>query len=388
MTTYKDLIDALVDFLGANNTKEGERFARRAVLNAYTAMATGHSWQYYWNRMRLITVPSQTAGTIQYIDATRICTLTPDGIAGDPQTFPSAATLPFYNLILDSFILKIAARIDPLNLLVDPSTPLGYDQLPGSAYTLYRDTYPCPSDFRTGDELINLNNTGPLNYLHPREWLTSQRLRRGPATPRIYTFIGDTNYFGTMECKLFPAPDITYEFDCLYQRLPRPIVITEYNAGLVSSVSGSPTITGSGTAWSASMIGSVIRLSYDTINIPTGLGGLNPAAFEAIITAVNSPTSITIGVNAPLTLTGVKESISDPIDIEPGAMSVFMMRECEKQMRILRRMRSLPEENAVYMEAQTKAWEADARNIGRRAAGMSLGFPQRLANMPRGVDVS
>jgi hypothetical protein len=386
MISYKDLIDASVDYLGAANTREGERFARRAVLNAYNALATGHAWQYYWQRGRITSVPQQTAGTIQYTDSTGLVTLTPDGTMGDPQTFPANVT--FYNIVLNSFILNISQSIDSLNLIVDPGTRLGADLPAGNPYTLYRDTYPLPSDFRTADELINLNNTGPLNYLHPREWLTSQRLRRGPATPRIYTFTGDKLYFGAMECKLFPAPDQNYSFDFLYQRLPRPIVITEYNAGTASSVSGSPTINGSGVAWSSAMIGSLVRLSYDSINIPTGPSGTNPAAFEALITAVPTPSSLTIAVNAPLTLSGVKHAISDPIDIEPGSMYTLLIRECEKQMRILRRMRALPEELQLYAEAQTKAWEADARNIGRRAAGMSLGFPQRLANMPRGVDIS
>lgn len=383
LTTYKDLIDGLIDYVGGANTKETERKARRAVQNAYTEMVSSHSWSYLWNRSRVMTVPQQTSGdgsSIQYTDATATVVLTGD-------TWPSWTS--YGCIILDQFIMNVGTVLnDGVTLILDPATTLGYDLAAGSPYTLYRDAYPTPADFRTADELINLNNTGPLNFLHPREWMNSQRLRRGPSTPRIYTFMGDKKYPNAMVLKLFPAPDLLYEFDYLYQRFARPLSIIEYTTGSATLAANSTTVNGSGTNWTPNMVGSVIRFSYDSVNIPTGLGGYNPAAFESLITAVPTSTSITLTSTPTISLAGVKHSISDPADIEDVSQHILLLRTCEMQMRLQMRMKPGAEEMAEYTRAQFAAWEADARNIGRRAAGMSLGFPQRLANMPAGPDIS
>jgi hypothetical protein len=378
MLTYQDQIDALIDYVGGNNSTEATRKARRAVLNAYTEMMSSHEWMYYFDRGRIVTEPAITDGTIQYTDATGVVILTPDPSTG--TTFP--ADVFFYNIILNQFPVNIISVQSNVQVTIDPATRLGYDLPAGTTFTLYRDTYALPTNFRNADEVINLNNTAPLQYAHPRDWLNFQRIRRGPATPRLWTWMGDVKYSPFLTIKFFPAPDLNYDFDYLYMRTARPLNIVQYATGSASSTAGSQTITGSGTTWSPSMVGSVFRLSQDNITVPTGPQSYNPSATEDFIFAVNSPTSLTLNSNCPLTLGPVKYAISDPIDIEDIAMRVYMSRECEKQMRLLMRMKASVEEITELKDAMFRAWETDARNIGRRAAGRGNFTATRLANMP------
>lgn len=377
MITYRDLVNAVIDYVGGDNSPEAERFARRAVLVAYDDVVTGHTWSYYFTRGRIVSVAQQTTGTITYTESTRTVVL-----AG--ATWPTWAA--FGTIVLDQFPFAILERVDSTTLtLVENNTP-GANLAAGTTYTLYRDTYAMPADFRTADEVINMNNTGPLAFLHPREWLNSQRLRRGPSTPRAYTFTGDALYPGRMVCRFTPPPDQAYLFDFLYQRSARAMAILEYKTGTVTTTGTNTTVTGSGTAWTSDMIGSVIRLSDNATNVPTSRDGQYPYTIERLIVDVVSPTEITVDSTISTALSSVKHLISDPADIEEIAMSTFLMRECEKQMRLVKRMKPTPEEMREYESAQFGAWESDARNIGRRAAGTHLPYPVRMADMPTGPD--
>ena len=85
-------------------------------------------------------------------------------------------------------------------------------------------------------------------------------------------------------------------------------------------------------------------------------------------------------------MTAVSYAISDPIDIDEGVMLTFFLRECEKQSRIIRREKALPEEPTAYAEAMFKAYEADARSFAIRAAGDPWPWRPRMADMPSGPD--
>jgi hypothetical protein len=383
-----------MDYLGGSGQGVAERFARRGALIALNELACGHNWSYYYARGRVNSVAQQTKGTVQYTDATLTVQLDAASVLAG-ITFPTWS--PFGQIVItqnDPTFINPNAGYNYFIQSMPTSTSLilgqavGADLPAGTTYTLYRDTYPLPFDFRSADEVLNLNNTGPLKYCHPRDWLNAQRLRRGPATPAIYTFTGDTRYFGGMEIKLFPAPDNVYAFDFLYQRLPRPIIISSYNAGTASLTAGSPTVNGNGTVWTPSMVGSNIRFSSDNKTKPTGRDGTNPFVEEHIILAVVNNSTITLVDNAVNNLSGNAYNISDPIDIEDGAMRSFVQREVEKQIRLARRVKATPEEVKEYESAQIRAWERDARSFARRVAGETTSVPMRLANMPRGQDVS
>lgn len=383
LTTYRDLIEYGLDYLGVDSSAEGLRAVRSAVQTAVRDYANGHNWNYFKERGRFLTVAQQTTGTIAYTHTggayERLVTLT-------GATWPSWAQ--FGTLVVGVVKYQVSAYLNSTQLQLSVNSNPGADLAALTTYILYRDIYPLPDDFRTGDEFILVGQAWRLSQVSPNDWLSMQRLSQGPATPRSYTIAGDPHYFGELACLFFPAPDQQYTVDFLYVRRPRPLSQELYSTGSVSITAGGTGITGSGTNWVQQHVGCAVRVSGDGVNLPTRLAGPNPALDERIILAVNSSTSATVDLPWAETLAGVKHTLSDPVDVEQGAMLTGLLRELEKQLRLVRRMKTLPDEKAEYDAAIMKAWEADARYLQRRAAGDNQPYRPRLAYMPRGPDIS
>ena len=136
------------------------------------------------------------------------------------------------------------------------------------------------------------------------------------------------------------------------------------------------------------MEGSVIRLSNDATNLPTDLAGSNPSGVERTIKLWTSATQLTVDESISSAFSAVKYQISDPIDIEDGAMLEAYFRCCEKHVAIMRRLKDADDCASRYVEALIRAEEADSRSFAGRVAGEGGPYRQRLANMPLGADVS
>lgn len=379
LITYRDLIDHCQDYLGSNVTNDASRDCRRAIQEGYRSFAAMFNWQYYYTRGRLVTNASYTTGTIEY-DHT--------GGANERQvtltggTFPSWAYLG--TIIIDSISYEIASLVNSTVLTLSVNSNPGEDIAAGETYTLYRDTYPLPTDFQAADDFQLADNTGLLTYVHPAHWLTSLQGNPGPGTPSMYTFRSDPNYYGTMAISLSPPPDTVENLDYIYKRRPRPMLVVEHNAGTASVAFASATVTGVGTDWRDNHIGAVIRFSEDTGKLPTGITGNNPFEIQRVIIACASTTSITLDRVVPQAFTNAKYTISDPVDIEDGAMLTGLFREIEKELRIARRMKTTQQEEMRYKEAIIQAREADSRHFGTRHA-VILG--RRMSDHPRGADI-
>jgi hypothetical protein len=383
LTTYSDLISHVLDYLGAATDPNTERRARRAVQTAYREMGTSRRWSYHMQRGRIVTVASQTEGTIAY-DHTgganeRMVTLT-------DSTWPSWAA--YGTILIDDIAYDVATRESDTVITLNASANPGADVAAEETYTLYRDTYVLPGDFISGEEFVVQGQSGCVSFCHPAEWLALQRLNHNTGIPAAYCLTGDPNYFGALSARIFPAPDDVYEIDFIYQRRPRSLTLDEYETGTVTATSASTTLTGSGTTWTSSMVGSVIRFSEDAVTNPTGPEGASPALLERVVSAYTSATSLTLDSAPGVDLAGVKYSISDPADIESQAQLTFLLRECERQARIMARMKPTVDEERQYAEARTRAWEVDSRDFSRRAAGGYMSYRPRLADMRAGPDVS
>lgn len=382
LTTYQDAIDHLVDYDGAATGDDVNRFARRAVQDAYNKMPSIHNWSYSRTRGRVQTVAPQLTGTIQYTNATFTVVLT-------------GATWPTWVLqgviVINNIPHQIATNPDAaganVTITLSPQSNPGADVAAGAIYTLYQDAYSLPIDFTQCDEVMNINFGLRLTFEHPGLWLQMQRIYRSPATPRLYTVMGSTAFMGALSLRFFPPPDNLYFMDFVYKRRARPLSVVLNATGTASCVSGSLTLTGNGTSWDANtMVGSVIRLSQIGNSVqPTGPSGENPFYIERTILAVNSPTSITVDADPAYTGTNLAFAISDPLDIEEGAMLSFFLRLLEKQFRRNRRLAPTPNEDEDYEMALREAKEADNRSSARQAVGGG-GYPRRLRDFPSGAD--
>lgn len=375
--TYRDATRHVTDWLGANPTEPNIRDARRAVRNAHRQLGQDHRWSYLKGDARLDTVAAYTTGTIAYQHTggtfERQLTLT-------TGTWPTWAA--YGTVLIARVTYQVATRESNTVVTLSVNSNPGADIAAGTAYTIYRDTYPLPSDFLAIERVNEATNQYAPVYVHPGEWLDRQR-QCTVASPKIFTITNDPNYFNTMAWRFWPAPDNIYHYNYLYNRRMRPLVYEEYSTGTATATSGSATLAGTGTSWNSNYIGSVIRLSADTTNPPEALEWRYPYAVERIITAVASTTSLTVDTSFPDTLTGVKYIISDPVDVEDGAMLNAFLRCCEMQVATSKTMKgNKAEAEASYMKALIQAREADSRFFGTQVQGFGQNYRVPLRDMP------
>lgn len=363
IVTFDDVLDHLLAYAGTDASQSATTAHRRSVQNAYQVIPTRHNWTCYYGVARVVTNGSFVDGTIQYTFTggafERMCELT----TTDAGVWPTWAGLGY--IVLDNVPYTVEARKSDTIITLLAATCPQADIAAGEPFTLLQDRYQLPPDFISGDEVI-VNEIGTvMSYMHPRDWAGQRRVNVGPGQPWAFTYIGNPNVPGSIVMALFPPPDQTYQIDALYKRKMRPLNFSGVDAGLVS-VTGSA-VTGVGTAFTAAMVGSIIRFGTDNQTDPTGQTGNNPCAFEATIATFASGTSITIDTPATTALTSVKYLVSDPIDLDVTVMNEYFLRECEKQWRAISRSKATPEEMQMYTMALTQAREADNRDNSRAA---------------------
>lgn len=361
MLTYADLIDHALAYTGTDATTSATANYRRAVLNAYRAVAARHAWSYYWNIARINTVAAYTTGMIEY-EATgganeRQVTLT-------TGTWPAWAALGY--IIINNIPYEVDTRVSSSVITLTAATAPTDDIAAGTAFTLARDSYTLPADYIQSDE-TTINEIGTvMEYVHPRFWSSSRRLTTGPGRPIAYTVIADADNIDRMSMRMWPPPDAVYAVDMLYRKKARALVYDRTADGYVSS--STTTITGNDSRFLSTHVGSVIRFASDSKELPTGLEGGNPHFAERTITAVTNATSLTIDSALPSEVSGVRYVISDPVDIDTTVMQEFLLRELERQSRLVSRTKPTGNEDELHALAFTQALEADSRYSGRRAS--------------------
>lgn len=366
LTTFHDLTEHLLDYLscGAGGAAAGGaelRVCKRAVLAAYREVAHSHQWAYYYQRGRLTTSAHYNTGTITF-DFTggaseRLVTLA----SGTWPTWAASGTL-----LISGVRYEVSSRLSSTTLQLSVNSNPGEDVAAGTEYDLYKDTYTLPGDFITCGEMVNVSNPSSLAYTDPSEWNKKFRIVQGPSTPHYWTITNDPRYFGVLAIRFYPPPDDDYQIDFMYHRRPRDLLVELYDTGTVSTTNGSTTLTGTGTTFTSSMVGCVIRFSTNSTDAPTGPTGDNPATLERVITSYTSATSLTLDSDPGVSLSGVKYTISDPVDLQEGALLTYLLRECERQLRIVKRMEPTAYEEQLYQQAKIAAMEADPRSTELR----------------------
>lgn len=376
LITWNDCIEHVVDWLGGNPTNEARRDAKRASMHALRTLANSHSWTYYYTVGKLATVEPYTTGTVAY-DHTggsfeRLVTLT-GGV------WPTWAANGVLNI--NDVLYEVYSRQSNTQLTLSTNSNPGADVASGTSYTLFRDNFALPANFQAMGEMIIAANARSLMPEHPNSWLARKRIWRGTATPYSYTILGDPNYQNTISMALYPPPDQAYSIDYLYKRRPRQLKIDSETTGKISVAGGGLSVSGSGTAFTSSMVGSTIRVG-DASNIPTARWGSHPFQEERIITAVASATSLTVDAAWDNTASSVKYIISDPMDIDVGTMLSLLLRGSELETGHARNKRDRDLLQGMYREALIMAREADSRNFKQEVVGRSTVYPTRLADFP------
>jgi hypothetical protein len=381
LPTYRDILDHLVDYQRGSPAPYLQRIARRAIVSAAKVLANAHSWTYYMQHGRINTMAPYDTGTVVY-DHTggayeRLVTLT-DG------TWPEWA--PYGTLVIGGVPYSVAERQSNTQLQLDVYQNPGTD-VESTSYNLYREAYTLPVDCRTIDRIYSPTTSLECSYVHPRDWLQSIAYAATSAgSPSLYTIMGDPDYQGQLALRVYPYSDSAVPLDFVYQRRPRSNNIEGVYTGTISVSEGSTTVTGSGTSWDDTLVGSLLRFSANAQELPTGLDGGNPYKLERTVMEVLSATQLVIDQRSPWSLSDVKYMISDPIDIEPGAMETAFLRCCESQLAKISRLPDRADAEKEYLLELDRAKCADSRTTAPRAVGMGS-YRVRLSDMPLGPDV-
>lgn len=364
--TYSDIVSHLQDYMGDLNDGRSKRYAKRSATDGLRELSNIHPWTYYKGTTRITTVASYGTGTVDF-DYT--------GGANERQLTLTDGIFPLWIedgcVIINTIPYEVDERISDTVITLTRASNPGQD-VSDATYTAYRDTYPLPVDFVSADRALNLLRTFEMQYVTPKDWLTSQRWLRTPTNVWYYTILGDQNYQGAMALKLAGAPSSVEVVDLLYRRRPRQLRYHEYKEGTVTATSDSATVTGTGTQFSAFMVGSVIRL-YDDTEYPTNEEGDYPAYVERTIIDVSSDTVLTVDLEIPDTYTAVKYVITDPIDIDKQTMLGAYKRTCEKLIEVQRQGDNLDSVVSGWNAEIRMAMAADKRYTGTSVAG--VGFP-------------
>lgn len=303
--TYFDLVESLIvsSFGGPQDAEQ--RDIRSAIQKAYAELTTIRDWKYYSVHGRIITDAPYSTGTVTSSGTT--VTLT-------GGTWPTWAATGAY-LKVGEEVCRVASRTSGSVIVLDATLSLKAD-VAGKAYTLYRTIYPLPNDFRNMDEPSDEYNWWSGLYITPDEAMKLERVNNSTGEPYHWTFVKDPDSSG-WAIKLIGYPAERQTIDFTYRRTPRPIRYSGHESALRQGTiaRAGASVTGTGTAFSAAMVGSILRVG-DTGAVPGPIESLNPYVSESKITAQASATAATTQDSGTVA-SSTKYLITDPIDIAP-----------------------------------------------------------------------
>lgn len=367
MFTFDDAVTHLLDFVGGDVRPETVRDVKRALTQAYREIADAHHWTYLHTPYRFVTDAAYSTGTITY-DHTggaseRLVTLS-------GGTFPSWAANG--RMRISDVVYRVDERLSDTTLtLIEAENP-GADVAAGTSYSLLRDTYTLPADFRATDRPETYAKWS-MSYIDPAEWL--RRTTRGDTAgdPAMYTIMPDDILPRRFSIRLYPHPVTSEPINMIYHRRPRrgsihDRIVFREDAGFASVDDADTAVTGASTDWSSVHVGTILRLSRGAKDYPTGNEGVKPYAFESTVTAVGGAGSLTIGDAADRDYSGVRFVLSDPVDMDTAVLTAFL-RAAEMQMALNKNMPSAGVVGASAGHALLKAKEADMRIAEEMVAG-------------------
>lgn len=344
--TYYDAIEHLIaaSFGGPQDAEQKD--IRTALQRAYREISTMRDWRYYQTHGRIF-FNARWTGTVTYNEDTRVFTR----VAGDP--FPLYADK--CNLRINNVVCRIQQRVDGDTLIADSVVKFPDEVLSARTAMLYQSLYTLPEDFRNMDTPIDQNKWTYFTFVEPDTAMKIESTVDLQGPPNAWTVIKDP-YSNKWAVKVVGYPLIVQTLDFTYRRLPRGLRISGHEeasrAGTVSC--NGTTVTGVGTSFSQSMVGSVIRFGSAS-QYPDSLGSMNPYDCEAVVASVSSPTSLTIAT--PVYVVAVKYCVSDIIDMSDSMHNAML--SCAEYW--LARMRGTKPDNAfaLYQRDLRLAMEGD-----------------------------
>lgn len=346
--------------------------AKKAVSSCYTEIGAKSSWNYLRRTTLINTIASYQTGTIQYDAVTRTLTLT-DGV------WPLNAVDS--EVLINRNIYEVQKRVDNTHLiLLAGNCPIA-DIPSGTTYAIAQTQYLLPREFA---ELRGITETAQLwnvTYVSPEVMLAQSQWWSTPTQPWYFTILG-AGGAGRMYMQFLPPPNVALTFSVLFQSKPRvPVLTGMYSTGAVTATIAGTTVTLAGGAFPKNLDrGCVFRLGNTAV--PTGEYGENPYVEEHLIASRTSDTVIELMSPMESSVTGIRYSVDDPIDLEQMSMQSYFDRYCEA--RLLRLHQS---DRKTIVEAEQAASNAlkDAQAMDSRLNPSSNFSPLWATNLPEAL---
>ena len=314
--TYFDLVESLIAASFGGPQDAEQRDIRSAVHRAYNELTTIRDWAYYSVHGRIVTSPSYTTGTIG---------ITSGAVSLSGGSFATAGVTAdnarYWTIRTGDRSYPLASYSSATAVTLD-SQFSGIDVPAGASYTLFRTVYPLPDDFRNMDEPSDEYNWWSGLYVTPDEAMKIERVSNSSGEPYHWTLIKDPAGSG-WAIKLVGWPTSRETIDFTYRRSARPIRYSGHEAALrQGTISRTGTaVTGSGTAFSAAWVGSVLRVASGS-QPPGPIESLYPYISESLITARGSSAALTTADSGTIA-SSTGYLITDPIDIAPHMYSAM-----------------------------------------------------------------
>ena len=382
--TYQDALEHLeAHTLGGAMDAERRDF-RSAVLGAYADLASRYDWLYYHTEHEIRLETQYSTGTITYDNSTKQVTIYDvDDAAETTATWPTNATegrikindvrYPIESRVSNT-VIKLPDDINPGENIstttpyVTNATKVEAEASRGTTtYTWLRSSYTLPADFKDMDPPHTENSYFNQRPVSLDSIMAFERhIRASSNPPRWYAIGPDPNLYGQMAMYVQYEPNEAEGLRFFYRRFPRPVTYsgTETAAStgtLASNAAGQAVVNANSTAFTANMVGSVLRIGTTTAK-PTGKRGLNPFVEQRIIKSVTDADTVVLDANLENAISNTtKYVISDPLDLRPTMIEPFL-RGCEWKLSLSRRNAESPpqELHQWYMEAIRIAGEAEA----------------------------
>lgn len=344
------------------------------MLKAYRDLPSRHQFSYLTRRRLMQTVASQNSSTVTY-DSTggtyeRMLTIA----AG---TWPSWAA--YGRVVIDGVHYDVDERKSSTQLTLSEVSNPGADVASGTAYVIYRSSYPLPVNFKefVKNGLWERSQEFPINLYEPAvQNQALQTLLSDPSTPEHATIRATGKYLGGRELVFGPPPNDVYTFDMLYESRPRPMLIDEYSQATVSNT-GVTVTAATGATFPLNCVGSVFRFSANTTKPSPLVGGINagdnPFAEQAIILSRTSATVLVLSEAPSVNYSGVGYTISDPLDVDASVMLSALLMMAEAEFARLSGRNDYASKLGMARQAILEAIEADRSSIGN---GGQLGYDQ------------
>lgn len=311
---FFDLVESLIvsSYGGAQDAEQ--RDIRTAIHRAYDELTTIRDWAYYHVHGRVITRAPVTATLAGGTDLS----------SGVLETSGLGAS-DYTHVRIGDRIGEITCADPGANTLWTLSSSVTFPSgtvSSGDTATFYKSLYALPSDFRNLDEPSDELNWWSGLYVTPDQAMKIERVSNSSGAPYHWTVIKDPNSSG-WALKLIGYPTEVETIDFTYRRTARPIRHSGHEPALRQGTiaRSGVNVTGSGTAFSSAMVGSILRVG-DTTNIPGPIESMTPWVSEAKITSQSSATAMKTADSGTIAST-TRYLITDPMDVAPHMHSAL-----------------------------------------------------------------